>query len=109
MAHQGLAGAVAAGKHYLKEDKNRDQVNKYYSFNLIISSPSLFHNRDILPPEALMSGGQAAFTHDDVEERHEGDHDLQHAGDEGDGVEAVVVDQQPGHGPGGEPARSRQG
>ena len=103
MAHQGLAGAVAAGKHYLKKDKNRDQVNKYYSFNLIISSPSLFHNRDILPPEALMSGGQAAFTHDDVEERHDGNDDLEHEGDEGDRVKAVVVHQQPRHCSGSEP------
>ena len=89
--------------------RRMNDINRLLTAHLVVPAPTLSEDGDLLPPERLVPGHEAALAHDEVEEGAERHQQLETARDTGHGVEAELVDQNAGPGPGDEPPGPGEG
>ena len=84
--------------------RRMNDINRLLTAHLVVPAPTLSEDGDLLPPERLVPGHEAALAHDEVEEGAERHHQLEPPGYAGHGVEAELVHEDPRAGSGDEPA-----
>ena len=76
--------------------RRMNNINRLLTAHLVVPAPTLSEDGDLLPPERLVPGHEAALAHDEVQEGAERHHQLESACDAGHGIEPELVHQNAG-------------
>ena len=83
--------------------RRMNDINRLLTAHLVVPAPTLSEDGDLLPPERLVPGHEAALAHDEVQEGAQSHHQLEAACDAGHGIEPELVHQNAGTCSGYEP------